>query len=285
MKAKALLTGLIAASSIGFATQASAQDLLPKDNGIRGYHQSPRYRPSESHPFRTVGYILHPVGWVLRETIYRPWSAFAGSDAMTRSVFGFREPFDYRHTDCFSSDASVPNCWELPPYSKIGGNPGLLVSGDGIEEVEETETEEVQQAEQQVFFPDVNFDFDKGELNDLGKGRVRQISQLLASVPSLSITIEGHTDYIGQDEYNQSLGMKRAKSVQSELVELGIDPARISSISYGETRPIFAEEEDWARAVNRRVQFSVGADGSEEMVEIASEEVIEGTEETVETVN
>ena len=78
--------------------------------------------------------------------------------------------------------------------------------------------------EQQIFFPDVAFDFDDGSLNALGRGRVRQIAQLLASVPSLKVVVEGHTDAKGTDEYNQRLGEKRAQAVISELSELGIDP-------------------------------------------------------------
>ena len=118
-------------------------------------------------------------------------------------------------------------------------------------------------SERQVFFPDVAFDFDKSSLNDLGRGRVRQIAELLADVPDLQIVVEGHTDFMGSDEYNMGLGERRATTVMNELAELGIDPARMSTVSYGESRPIFTEEEDWARAVNRRAQFTVHGGGAE----------------------
>lgn len=257
MRAKRIfLFTCIGLLGIGSVPPVEAQDLLPRDNGIYTYHRAPRWRESESHPIRIAAYILHPVGWVFREGIFRPLSAFAGSTEFTRSFFGFREPFDYRETECFSSSDAIPDCRQLPPYTKIGkyASPDL-VSGE-----DEAAVTDDSAGERQVFFPDVNFEFDKSNLNDLGKGRVRQIAQLLASVPSLRVVVEGHTDYIGTDEYNESLGQQRAQSVVNELTELGIDPNRVSPLSFGESKPIFTEEEDWARAVNRRVQFSVTGD-------------------------
>ena len=69
-----------------------AQEVLPYDNGLEDYHPTPRYRESESHPLRIVAYALHPIGWVLREVIFRPLSYFASSTPETRSVMGYREP-------------------------------------------------------------------------------------------------------------------------------------------------------------------------------------------------
>ncbi len=262
MRVKSALLALCV-TAFGMSSAAVAQDLLPRDNGIYNYHRAPRYRPSESHPLRIFAYLVHPIGWIAREGIFRPISAFTSSTTFTRSFFGYREPFDYREAECFSSSDAIPDCRQVPPYTNIGGVAGSLVSGGPAEE------DMADSGERQVFFPDVNFEFDKAQLNDLGRGRVRQIAQLLASVPSLSVVIEGHTDFVGSDEYNQSLGERRAQAVISELVELGIDPNRLSPISYGEGKPVFTEEEDWARAVNRRVQFSVGA--AEEPMEASAE--------------
>jgi len=234
------------------ASSASAQDLLPRDNGIFTYHHAPDYRESESHPIRTVAWVVHPVGWIAREAFYRPLSAMTASTKFTRSFFGYRGPFDFRRPECFSSDDSAPNCHELLPLNAL--------STAIVQRPMEGE-EMAMSGERQIFIPDVNFEFDKANLNDLGQGRVRQISQLLASVPSLQIVVEGHADYKGSDEYNQALGERRAQIVIKELTELGIDPGRMSPVSMGESKPIFAEETDWARAVNRRVQFSVQGQG------------------------
>ena len=91
---------------ISMSNGAQAQDILPYDNGIDVYHPSPRYRESESHPFRIVAYALHPVGWVIREGVTRPVSYLISSNRVTKSVFGYREPFDYRQPLCFSADGA-----------------------------------------------------------------------------------------------------------------------------------------------------------------------------------
>ncbi len=246
---------MLAACVLGSASMVSAQDLLPRDHGIFTYHTSPRWRESESHPLRTVAYVLHPVGWVLREAIYRPFSAFAGSTAFTKSFFGFREPFDYREPECFFDTDKVPDCNTLMPYTGIARQERNDLTAPADEAA-------LAGQERQVYFPDIAFDFNKSNLNELGKARVRQVSQLLSSVPSLKVVVEGHTDYIGTDEYNMALGQRRADTVTKELSELGIDTARMSPVSFGEGKPLFTEEEDWARAANRRVQFSVAGEGA-----------------------
>ena len=243
----------------------SAQDLLPEDNGIFSYHEPPRYRPSESHPLRSLAYITHPVGWLLREVIHRPISAFAGSTTFTRSFFGFREPFDFRDPYCFHDVDNIPDCRDVAPFYDDGPGDGFGGGADGDGSMSAA-------AGSQIFFPDVAFEFDKANLNDLGKGRVRQIAQLLASEPSVNVVLGGHADYLGSDQYNEKLSMRRADTVMRELSELGIDPARMSAAAYGESRPIFTEEEDWARAVNRRVEIQIGGAIGGVVEQIPSEE-------------
>ena len=231
-----------------FLVNASfAQDLLPEDNGIFTYHTAPRWRESESHPLRTVAYIVHPFGWVLREAVFRPFSYFAGSTPFTRSFFGFREPFDYRQPLCFFDSDKIPDCNTMAPYNSIGGRSGAAGSDS---------TEGRLSEQNKIFIPDIAFDFNKHNLNDLGKARVRQAAQVLSAQPGTKVVVEGHTDYIGTDEYNMKLGQKRAETVQKELVDLGIDAQRLQVVSFGEGKPLFTEQEDWARAANRRVQFS-----------------------------
>lgn len=239
------------------ATTAEAQDLIPRDNGIADYHRSPNYRESESHPLRIVAYALHPIGWAFREGIFRPMSAFVSSTPVTRSVFGYRHPFDYREPICFDASGDVPDCRNTPPMQAIWGPR----DGNSTAVATTSDTGSVAvSSERQVFFPDVAFEFNKSKLNDLGRGRVRQIAQLLGTVPSLQVVVEGHTDLKGTDSYNAKLGERRAQVVVKELTDLGIDPARMTAASLGKTKPIFTEDEPWARAVNRRVQFSVKGD-------------------------
>lgn len=230
----------------------AAQDLLPVDNGLATYHTSPRYRESESHPVRVLAYAVHPIGWVLREVLFRPLSYFASSTETTRSVMGYREPFDYRQPECFSADDSSPDCRSLAPF-----NYGSQAAG-ATEPVDGADTLALQQEPcRQVYFPDVNFDFDKRILNDLGRGRVRQIAQLLKQSPELRIVLEGNADYVGTEAYNNKLALDRAEAVRQELVSLGIEPAALSTVTFGQSKPIFEDKENWARAVNRRVEVKV----------------------------
>ena len=234
------LASLVAVSSV------QAQEVLPDDNGLWTYHQAPRWRESEAHPLRIAAYIVHPIGWVLREGVFRPISYFAGSTRFTRSFFGFREPYDFRQPLCFTGSDEIPDCHSLPPFAS-----------SAAEEEEQAAVDEVPAVEQRVVFPEIAFEFDKHTLNALGKARVRQTAQMLASMPTVSVVVEGHTDIVGSDDYNTKLGTRRAEAVIAELGELGIDKGRMSAVSFGEGRPLFTEDTDWARAANRRVQFSV----------------------------
>ena len=248
---KFLILGLLAC--VGIVSIADAQELLPRDNGTATYYRAPRWRESEGHPLRVLAWVANPIGWIAREAVFRPISYMTSSTPFTRSFFGYREPFAHREPYCFSADDSVPDCHKMPPLADIG-------SADQ-EKAAPTE-------EKQIVFPDINFEFDKATLNSLGKARVRQVAQILGSVPSLKIVVEGHTDYMGTDQYNMKLGARRAATVIKELSELGIDSARMSPISYGESRPLYTEQEDWARAANRRVQFTVN-NGAEEVASAA----------------
>ena len=243
----AAIAAALIASGVVSGSSVFAQEALPVDNGIATYHSHPRYRESESHPLRLASYILHPIGWVAREVIFRPISYLASSTETTRSVFGYREPFDYRTPECFSSDDSAPDCRAVMPFNYENvSNPSLVPSGE--------EGSLAVNGERQVFFPDVNFDFDKRSLNDLGKGRARQVAQLLNKLPGLRVVLQGHADYIGSDSYNEKLGMDRAEALRQELVQLGVTPDRLSTVTFGKSQPVFSEQEDWARAVNRRVE-------------------------------
>lgn len=236
------LAGLL---PVVFST-AEAQEYLPDDNGLATYHTAPRYRESESHPLRVAAYILHPIGWVAREVLFRPLSYFASSTETTRSVMGYREPFDYRRPECFSADSSVPDCRSIVPFNY------------DTAEVDDTAAV-ISEPQRQVYFPDINFDFDKRILNDLGKGKARQVADLLKSSPGLKVVLQGHADYKGSDAYNEKLGMDRAEAVRGELVSLGVSADSLSTVTFGESQPIFSEQEDWARAVNRRVEVQADA--------------------------
>ncbi len=238
---------LVAAATIAaHASIARAQDMLPTDHTESDYHPSPRYRESESHPLRVIAYALHPVGWVLREVIFRPLSYFASSTPETRAVMGYREPYDFRQPSCFSRDQGTPDCRRISPFD-YDSNVGKVVDGGA----------EAPQS-QALYFPDTNFDFNKRALNSAGKEKVKVAAEILRREGFLKVVLEGHTDSRGGEGYNQKLGLDRAEAVKKELVAQGIPVDTLSTMSFGETRPLFTEKEEWAYAANRRVHVHVG---------------------------
>jgi OOP family OmpA-OmpF porin len=110
---------------------------------------------------------------------------------------------------------------------------------------------------ERLVFPSVAFRFNSADLTDLGKGEVYLAAQRLKEKANITIAIEGHTDDIGNNDYNEKLGMRRAEVVMKELAALGVDPGRMSAASLGETKPLIEQDTGWARAVNRRVEFQV----------------------------
>lgn len=236
---------LAAFTSFTVGTVAIAQDILPTDHTDSDYHPSPRYRESESHPLRVIAYALHPIGWVARELIFRPLSYFASSTPETRAIMGYREPYDFRKPSCFSSNQDTPDCRQIKPFD-YDSNVGKVVQGDG----------EVSQ-QQALYFPDTNFDFNKRSLNAAGKEKVRVAAEILKREGYLKVVLEGHADSRGSEKYNERLGLDRADAVKTELVAQGIPVDTLSTVSFGETRPLFTEKEEWAYTANRRVHVRV----------------------------
>lgn len=258
LKVLSLVFIFVAGSSIA-PTGVLAQDAFPYDNANSDYHPAPRYRESESHPLRVIGYILHPIGWVFREVIFRPLSYFASSTETTSSVMGFREPFDYRQPTCFSADDAVPDCRATMPFNydtnggAIEGGSGELVEPLADASARVAPSSAARASATDLYFPDVNFDFNRKSLNDLGRGRVKQLARILSDQQDLRIVLEGHADAVGTEGYNEKLGLDRAETVREALISEGVPAERLSSVTFGESKPIFSEEENWARAVNRRV--------------------------------
>ena len=82
---------------------------------------------------------------------------------------------------------------------------------------------------------------------------LNEVVRIMNEDPNLKLTIEGHTDNVGTDEYNHNLSHNRAASVKAYLVSKGIDESRLTSIGYGETQPIADNKTAAGRAKNRRV--------------------------------
>ena len=86
-------------------------------------------------------------------------------------------------------------------------------------------------------------------------------ADFLRTMAYIYITIEGHADDRGTNEYNLALGDRRAESAKSFLIDMGIEAYRISTVSYGEERPLCTEQTEECWANNRRDQFHHGSFG------------------------
>ncbi|MBW1840425.1 MAG: peptidoglycan-associated lipoprotein Pal [Deltaproteobacteria bacterium] len=104
---------------------------------------------------------------------------------------------------------------------------------------------------------DIYFDYDRSDLTSAAQDVLREKAAWLRTHPDVAVYIEGHCDERGTNEYNLALGDRRAEGAKSFLVDLGVASSRMTTISYGEERPVDTgtNEEAWAK--NRRAHFVV----------------------------
>ncbi|HRC27717.1 MAG TPA: peptidoglycan-associated lipoprotein Pal [Alphaproteobacteria bacterium] len=98
----------------------------------------------------------------------------------------------------------------------------------------------------------VFYGYDRYDLTDEARNTLDLQAQWLAKYPNVNVTIEGHCDERGTREYNLALGERRAATVKSYLVARGVDPNRLSTISYGKERPAVPGSDEASWAQNRR---------------------------------
>jgi peptidoglycan-associated lipoprotein len=114
-------------------------------------------------------------------------------------------------------------------------------------------------ASAQGLIGDVFFDFDQSDLRADARERLAKNAQWLSAHPEFVVTLEGHCDERGTNEYNLALGERRAKATMNYLVAQGVQASRITIISYGKERPTCTEHSEACWAQNRRAHFLVKA--------------------------
>ena len=100
---------------------------------------------------------------------------------------------------------------------------------------------------------DIRFDYDKYDIRSGDAEVLKENAAVLKKYPTVKIQVEGHCDERGTNEYNLALGERRANSTKKYLTSLGISLDRMSTISYGEERPLDSSSQEEAWAKNRRV--------------------------------
>lgn len=148
----------------------------------------------------------------------------------------------------------------------VGGAAGVAIGAymdkqakDIEDEVEDVKVVRVEEGIDVTFDSGILFGFDKSDLNPNAKENIAKLSRILNEYPDTRLTIQGHTDSKGDENYNRSLSSKRANAVRDYLVANGVKGGRLNTTAYGETAPIATNETEAGRAQNRRVEVVIVA--------------------------
>lgn len=112
-------------------------------------------------------------------------------------------------------------------------------------------------AGEQFVFENVFFDFDQYDLKEESISSLKRLVKFLKENPNVNIEIQGHTDNVGQKEYNQTLSLNRAKSVQAYLVANGMHQGRVMVKGKGDTEPMVPNDSPSNQALNRRITIEI----------------------------
>ena len=137
---------------------------------------------------------------------------------------------------------------QTPPAQPIVAQPAAPVP-DASAQAKADDTAELKRL---LTGPIAHFDFDQARLTSEDTEKLRTLAAALKAHPAARILIAGNCDELGTEEYNLALGQRRAEVARKYLVDLGIAPSRLETISYGENRPAVEGHDEAAHAANRR---------------------------------
>ncbi|HEU5162469.1 MAG TPA: OmpA family protein [Thermoanaerobaculia bacterium] len=127
-----------------------------------------------------------------------------------------------------------------------------------LEQIEGVEVTRTSENELNVTVDDsILFDYDSYELRPDARATLSELAAVFARYPETRLLVEGHTDASGSEAYNQLLSERRAESVSNDLIERGVDRARIEMHGYGKSRPVADNATPEGRQLNRRVEIQV----------------------------
>lgn len=111
-----------------------------------------------------------------------------------------------------------------------------------------------------VNMADVLFDFGKYTLRPEAREKLAKVSGIVLAHPGLKLEVEGHTDAIGSDEFNQKLSEDRARVVQEYLVSQSLSPSNVTAVGFGKTQPVAPNDTAANRQKNRRVELVISGE-------------------------
>jgi peptidoglycan-associated lipoprotein len=103
----------------------------------------------------------------------------------------------------------------------------------------------------------IHFEYDSATVKPAEHSKVSAVADYLKSNSANAVKVEGHCDERGTDEYNRSLGERRAQAIRTELVKAGVDASRVDTVSFGRDRPVDTGHSDASHRKNRRGEFVV----------------------------
>jgi len=148
----------------------------------------------------------------------------------------------------------------------VGGTTGALIGRHMDKQAEELKNDlkgaHVQRVGEGIlitFNAGLQFDFNSTALESLARTNLNSLSSTLMKYDDTDIVIEGHTDNVGKEAYNQKLSEKRAYSVEDYIASKGVSRSRMVTKGYGEQQPLNANQTEEQRQVNRRVEVAIYA--------------------------
>lgn len=108
-----------------------------------------------------------------------------------------------------------------------------------------------------TFKSNLLFDVDSAAMKPGAHDEMFRVAKVLNDYPQTTLLVAGHTDSTGTEAYNQTLSERRAEVVKNSLASSGVNPARIRTIGYGESRPVAGNDTESGRQLNRRVEITI----------------------------
>ncbi len=150
--------------------------------------------------------------------------------------------------------------------SAVGGTAGALIGRHMDKQAEELQRDlkgaQVQRVGEGIlitFNSGLQFETNSSELGSDTRANLNSLATTLKKYDDTAVVIEGHTDNVGDDAYNQSLSVKRAHSVESYLATQGVSASRVTAKGYGEQQPLNGNLNDAEKQINRRVEVAIYA--------------------------
>jgi outer membrane protein OmpA-like peptidoglycan-associated protein len=130
----------------------------------------------------------------------------------------------------------------------------------------EIKLDETERGLKLTFASKVLFDFDKTDIKESADKVLKEAVRILNSYVKQNISVEGHTDSYGSDDYNQRLSERRAEAVADYLIREGVDKNRITTVGFGEKNPVATNKTSAGREQNRRVEILILKEDQERQI-------------------